>query len=179
MGSKAIKQLEFDKQLDTTQFRSYQKSGDVQLLNQLYSKYMHLIYGVGYNRLHDRKAAQQVVINTYKTILHKAPKTKIDCFKTWLYQTTIEECSKLQEAPDDEVLPINTLGNHILDRYRVMDKRLEDCFQSLSPEEKKCIELFYQKNQCYREISEELRISEKEIHLKIDNAKKIIHQCLH
>lgn len=178
MGSKAIKQLEFDKQLDTTQFRNFQKSGEVQLINQLYAKYMHLIYGVGYKRTKERKAAQKIVIDTYKTMLQQAPKAKIDCFKTWLYQLTIEECSKLNEPREDGNSTTNTLGNHILDRYRVMDKRLKDCFTSLSEEEQQCIELFYQKNRCYREISEELKIPENDIRFKIDNAKELIHQCL-
>ncbi len=178
MGSKAIKQLEFDKQLDTTQFRNFQKSGEVQLINQLYAKYMHLIYGVGYKRTKERKAAQKVVIDTYKSMLQQAPKAKIDCFKTWLYQITIEECAKIKGHEEVETTT-NSLGNHILDRYRVMDKRLKDCFASLSEEEQKCIELFYQKNRSYREISEELKIPENEIRFKIDGAKEIIHKCLH
>ena len=180
MGGKSIKQLEFDKQLDTDQFRNYQKMGEIQLLNHLYAKYIHLVYGVGFNRTHNRDSAQQVVINTYKILLSKAKKEKVSCFKTWLYQLTIEECQGLMGNDDSSTNTLISdykLGNHILDKYRVIDKRLKDCFNNLPDEERKCVELFYQKEKSYREIAEDLKSTEYEVRAKIISAKQIINQC--
>lgn len=55
---------------------------------------------------------------------------------------------------------------------------LRDCISRLKEEQKVCIELFYYKEKCYREISGILGLDEKKVKSYLQNGKRNLKICL-
>jgi RNA polymerase sigma-70 factor (ECF subfamily) len=68
---------------------------------------------------------------------------------------------------------------HPLENDEGMDmKRLEECIEKLTDQQKKCIQLFYYEGYGYREISGELGLEEKRVKSYIQNGKRNLKICL-
>ena len=55
---------------------------------------------------------------------------------------------------------------------------LRDCIEKLKTEQRDCIELFYYKKMCYREISDSLGMAEKKVKSFLQNGKRNLKICL-
>ena len=70
----------------------YIDSGDLDLLGELYSRYMHLVYGVSLKYLGDREDAQDAVMQIFEKLIIDLPKHEVQNFKSWLYVLTKNHC---------------------------------------------------------------------------------------
>ncbi len=59
-----------------------------------------------------------------------------------------------------------------------MDRRLKECLEKLRDHQRACIELFYFKELCYREISDNLSIDIKKVKSYIQNGKRNLKMCI-
>lgn len=179
-----LKQLEFDKQLDLTLIRQFRKSGDIGLLGQVYSKYLHMVYGVAYKYLKDRTMAQDIVIQLFEKLTIEAVKLEIANFRSWLYVATKNQCLaelRKQQANEDQFLNWqeeqksileNGFNIHPLDDGLQLSETLKDCIQKLNKEQKAAISLFYFKKKSYREIAVMMNAEEKKVRLNLQEGKR-------
>jgi len=70
----------------------FTSSGDLDLLGELYSRYMHLVYGVCLKYLKDREEASDAVIQIFEKLITDIPKQKIENFRNWLHVVTKNYC---------------------------------------------------------------------------------------
>lgn len=180
------------KQLSDQQLLSmYLKKHDFDVLGELYSRYMHLVYGVCLKYFKNRELSKDSVIEIYEKIQTSIHKHEIKNFKNWLYVVTKNHClmelrknsgTRVLVSCEEELANFmeNSSDVHPIDEEQnaEIEKALADCIKKLKAEQKRCIRLFYYDNKCYREISAELELEEKKVKSCIQNGKRNLKICL-
>ena len=70
----------------------FQNSGNLDVLGELYSRYMHLVYGVSLKYFKDRDDAQDAVMQIFEKLITDLPKHEVQNFKSWLFVLTKNYC---------------------------------------------------------------------------------------
>jgi RNA polymerase sigma-70 factor (ECF subfamily) len=169
----------------------FRRSGDLELLGELYSGYMHLVYGVCLKYLKDRESSMDAVMQIFEKLITEIPRHDIENFRSWLHVVTKNYClmqlrsDKMHsekiaqwiiESPD---FMENDPEMHPIDEdISGMDKALEDCIGRLKEEQRSCIRLFYFENRCYNEIADSLKLDEKKVKSHLQNGKRNLKICL-
>lgn len=169
----------------------FNSGGDLEVLGELYSGYMHLVYGVCLKYLKNREAAMDAVMQIFEKLITEIPKQKIDNFRGWLHVVTRNFClMQLRSGKAEEKRftdwvhdPGNFMENdtylHPIDREDIeTDKALADCIERLKDEQKKCICQFYYEDKCYSEIAKNLGIDEKKVKSHLQNGKRNLKICM-
>jgi RNA polymerase sigma-70 factor (ECF subfamily) len=175
---------------DEDLLKRYLRSGDLDLLGDLYARYMHLVYGVSLKYLESRDDASDAVMHIFEKLITEIQRHQVRNFKSWLYVLTKNHCLmelRSRKQIQEKVAEIKTefqfmesAGElHPIDRadYSMEDK-LRECIGQLKEQQRACIEMFYYQNQCYREIASELQIEEKKVKSHIQNGKRNLKICL-
>jgi RNA polymerase sigma-70 factor (ECF subfamily) len=187
-GSKEKKtQYKTDEEL-IAEFRS---AGNLDVLGELYSGYMHLVYGVCLKYLKDRDESKDAVMQIFEKLIVEIPKHSIDNFKSWLHVVTKNHClmqlrsqksqdEKLKEWINDPTvfMESGSLLHPIDEDEQDMELGLNDCIERLKDEQKECIRLFYFENRCYNEIALKMNLDEKKVKSHLQNAKRNLKLCL-
>ena len=121
----------------------YIDSGDLDLLGELYSRYMHLVYGVSLKYLGDREDAQDAVMQIFEKLIIDLPKHEVQNFKSWLYVLTKNHClmqirsrksaeSRLTGLKIEQEFMESEEDQHPLDKEdQSTDDALRDCIEQL------------------------------------------------
>jgi RNA polymerase sigma-70 factor, ECF subfamily len=168
----------------------FQKSGSLDLLGELYARHMHLVYGVSLKYLSNSDDARDATMQIFEKLIAELPGQEIRQFKGWLYVLTKNHClmeirakksidrrldgykNELEFMESDQAL-------HPLDREeQSIEQALTECIEKLKAEQKQCIELFYYRKMCYREISDSLGMAEKKVKSLLQNGKRNLKICL-
>jgi RNA polymerase sigma-70 factor, ECF subfamily len=180
-----------NKKPDEELLRMYRSSSDPEILGELYSRYMHLVYGVCLKYLRNREESMDAVIQIFEKLVIEIPKFKIENFRSWLHVVTKNYCLMLirsREAiiekhnawiednllfmeNDSELHPIDDEGTDL-------GKVLQVCLKKLKKEQRECITQFYYENRCYNEIAGNLNLDEKKVKSHIQNGKRNLKLCI-
>lgn len=175
---------------DEELLRLFDRNGSLDTLGALYSRYMHLVYGVSLKYLGNREDAKDVVMQIFEKLITELPGQEIRNFKSWLYVLTKNHClmqirsqksagGKLEGYKIEQEFMESQQEMHPIDREeQVVEKALKQCIEQLKAEQKQCIELFYYQKLCYREIVEKLNITEKKVKSYLQNGKRNLKICL-
>jgi RNA polymerase sigma-70 factor, ECF subfamily len=166
-------------------------TGNLDVLGELFSGYMHLVYGVCLKYLKDRDESMDAVMQIFEKLIIELPRHKIDNFRGWLHVVTKNYClmylrsqrsneQKRKEWIDESVVFMETSQFlHPLDDDRQeTEKALTDCIEKLKGEQKECIRQFYFDDRCYNEIAVSMDIDEKKVKSYLQNAKRNLKLCL-
>lgn len=173
-----------------TEFKS---GGNLEVLGELYSRYIHLVYGVCLKYLKEREEAKDGVMQIFEKLIIEIPKHNIENFRSWLHVVTKNYClmqlrsgksekEKFSEWLNDPSVFMETVTDlHPLDEdedSKSVDRALEDCIERLKDVQKMCIRQFYFENRCYNEISVNLGLDEKKVKSHLQNGKRNLKICL-
>jgi RNA polymerase sigma-70 factor, ECF subfamily len=171
--------------------RNFNSTGDLEILGELYSGYMHLVYGVCLKYLKDREESMDAVMQIFEKLITGIPKQEIGNFRNWLHVVTKNYClmqlrsQKSKDAKfrdwinDTSLFMENASVMHPIDENETdRDKDLTDCIERLKSEQKECIVQFYYENRCYNEISLKMGLEEKKVKSNLQNAKRNLKLCL-
>ena len=73
---------------------------------------------------------------------------------------------------DNEMHPFDEISDNGL------EQKLKACMEKLKKEQKTCIELFYYKKLCYKEISEKVKMPMMKVKSHIQNGKRNLKICI-
>jgi RNA polymerase sigma-70 factor (ECF subfamily) len=176
---------------DESLLKQYRFSGDPEILGSLYSRYLHLVYGVCLKYLKNRDDAKDAVMQIFEKLVKETRQHEIKQFKSWLYVLTKNYCLmqlRSQKVTDrrinnykiDYVKSVESIIElHPIDKEDAeKDILLKECLEKLNDEQKICIRLFYFENKCYREIAEFLKLDEKKVKSHLQNGKRNLKICL-
>ena len=176
---------------DEDLLRAFTSKGELEVLGELYSRNMHLVYGVCLKYLRDREESLDAVMQIFEKLIIEIPKQRIENFRSWLYVVTKNYClmklrsQKIQTErinewmADSLVFMENNQGLHPIDDDEPdIDKALADCIEKLKGEQKECIHQFYYENRCYNEIAVNMGLDEKKVKSHLQNAKRNLKFCL-
>jgi RNA polymerase sigma-70 factor (ECF subfamily) len=169
----------------------YRLSGNTDILGRLYSRYMHLVYGVCLKYLKNRDDAKDAVMQIFEKLITELCRQEVKQFRPWLYVITKNHCLMLirsQKAADRRI------NNYKIDHVRSVESSMElhpideddaendtllkECIENLNDDQKNCIRLFYFENKCYREIADSLKMDEKNVKSHLQNGKRNLKICL-
>jgi RNA polymerase sigma-70 factor (ECF subfamily) len=176
---------------DEVLVRKFTSAGDLEVLGELYSRYMHLVYGVCIKYLKNRDESQDAVMHIFEKLIIEVPKQKIENFRSWLYVVTKNYCLMQLRSEKTNIEKFNEWINdpsvfmeteqvlHPIDSdERDLEKGLTDCIERLKEEQKECIRQFYYENRCYNEIAVNMGLDEKKVKSHLQNAKRNLKLCL-
>lgn len=167
--------------------KQYQHNGDLNILGDLYQRYMDLVYGVCLKYLKDDENAKDAVISIYEELVVKLKKYEVQNFKAWLYQLAKNYClmqlrsnKKFQKSEKDISLMQNEEEVHL---NGVMEKEehfkhMYFCLEQLVPEQKTVVELFYLQGKCYNEIADSTGIEWNKVRSFIQNGRRNLKNCM-
>jgi len=169
----------------------FSSDGDLEALGELYSGYMHLVYGVCLKYLKDRDESQDAVMQIFEKLITEIPKQNIENFRGWLHVVTRNYClmqlrserSSDSKQREWKIDPGNFMETgyemHPIDRdEKDMDEALADCIEKLKDEQKECIRQFYFESRPYSEIAANLGVDEKKVKSYLQNGKRNLKLCL-
>lgn len=166
---------------------SYRKSADLTILATLYQRYMDLLYGVCLKYLEEPESAKDAVMAIFEELAQKLLKHEVDNFKGWLYTVAKNYClMQLRSAkkiktseldPDRMQMTENLHLNGIMDKEANLDK-LSKCLETLSPEQKSTVELFYLQEKCYKEIGTITGLDWSRVRSHIQNGRRNLKICM-
>ncbi len=169
----------------------FQTARDVVYAGELFSRYMHLVYGVSLKYLENREDARDAVMEIFEKLLEELPRHEVHNFKSWLYVLTKNFCLMKIRADhsrekrkklfikDESVFMESGMEMHPIDEERPdLDSILKACIEKLKSEQKQCIELFYFGNKCYAEIAKIIGTDEMKVKSCLQNGKRNLKICM-
>lgn len=166
---------------------SYQRSKDLAVLGSLYQRYMDLVFGVCLKYLGEPEMAKDAVMAIFEELAHKLLKHQVTHFKGWLYTLARNHCLmqlrsskrvKTSEIdPDRMQMPDDLHLNAAWEKEGQLDN-LSKCMDTLSPEQKEAIELFYLQNRSYKEIESMTGQDVNRVRSYIQNGRRNLKICM-
>jgi RNA polymerase sigma factor (sigma-70 family) len=172
---------------DTALVAAYKDTGSLETLARLYQRYMDLAYGVCLKYLKDGEKARDAVMQIFEELVIKLKKHEVENFRSWLYQLAKNHCLMQLRTPrnlktvsfepgvmqSEETVHLNG----ILEKEENL-QRLEFCLTTLSPEQRKAVELFYLEGKCYNEIVELMGQEWNQVRSFIQNGRRNLKNCM-
>lgn len=154
----------------------FRKTGDQAIIGVLFDRYSHLVYAVSYNYLKDEEDCKDVVLHIFENLGRDLNRYEIKNFSSWLHVVT-KNYSLKQLSKRKVTLPI-TNESYIVEEeesgpeFNIHLPNLSMAMEQLNEEQKICIELFYIKEQSYKEITEHTGFDLNQVKSYIQNGKR-------
>lgn len=177
----------YDAQEDAQLLAAYQHSGDLQVLGALYERYMGLVYGVCLNYLKDGPESKDAVMEIFEELVEKVSRHDIRNFKSWLHVVTKNHClMKLRKRKGHEVQSVeeNFMQLSAFDHHEAAVAKeqslvwMEKCLETLNPEQRNSVRLFYLEEKCYQEVAELTGYELPKVRSYIQNGRRNLKICM-
>ncbi|MBB1285963.1 sigma-70 family RNA polymerase sigma factor [Flavisolibacter sp. BT320] len=172
---------------DAELVKAYREEGSMNVLGELYNRYMEMVYGICLKYLHEPEDAQDAVMAIFEELVLKLRQHQVENFKSWLYTLSRNHC--LMRLRSQKQAPTVKMGDGVM--HSEADQHLEDvlsreenlkqletCLESLADNQRKVIELFYLQGKCYNEISAETGIDWSNVRSYIQNGRRNLRICM-
>jgi RNA polymerase sigma-70 factor, ECF subfamily len=151
---------------------------------------MYLVYGVCMKYFKNREDSQDAVMQIFEVLVKDIPRFEIQNFKGWLYTVSRNHClMQLRKTSKEKSLHPEISSSAFMESTAILhpieeetnedlQERLKICLEQLKEEQRKCVEMFYYQQQCYKEIANDLNIGEEKVKSFIQNGKRNLKNCL-
>ena len=182
-----LKNISSSSATDQELILQYKQSGDLKTLGDLYQVYIELVFGVCLKYFKDEEKAKDAVMSIFEELIVKLKKHDVENFKSWLYTLSKNFC--LMQLRSAKHLPVKELDpermqltedvhlNGVFEKEEQLDQ-LQDCLETLAPEQKTTVTLFYLENKCYKEIAEITGLEWNKIRSQIQNGRRNLKICM-
>lgn len=182
-----VKKISLSPLTDKELVAGYKQSKDLQLLGELYQRYMDLVYGVCLRYLKDTENAKDSTLAIFEELITKLQKYEVENLKSWLYQVAKNHClmllrseKKFSKANLDPALVQNEETVHL---NGVLEKeesfqQLSFCLDQLNKDQRQVLELFYLEQKCYKEIVDRTGIEWSQVRSYIQNGRRNLKICM-
>ena len=171
---------------DTELLLHYHATGENDVIGELYRRYTHLVFGVCMKYLKNEMDAEDAVMQIFEKLLTDLKKHQVDNFKGWLYMVAKNHCLMYLRGEQRQLQKDMALKKdfpdiveicydmHLNKEENKVDKLsgVESAIKELKEEQRICIELFYLKEHCYREVAELTGFTENQVKSFIQNGKR-------
>ena len=165
----------------------YKKTGDLQILGQLYQGYMDLVYGVCLKYFKDPEKSRDAVMQIFEELIVKLKKYEVENFRGWLHQVAKNHCLMQLRTPKNlktvEIAESLMQSEENVHLNGVLEKeenfqRLEYCLTTLSEDQRKAVHFFYIEGKCYNEIVELMGQEWNQVRSFIQNGRRNLKICM-
>lgn len=163
----------------------YKETGELQYLGELYERYMHLVFSICMKYLRHQEESKDMTMQIFEKLAVELKKGEVKNFGGWLHILARNEClmllrsasyksrrevSKIWEEADMENGP--PLHQYEEDALEASLQEIERGVETLPPEQKEAITLFYLKQKTYKEIAEQTGWELSKVKSYIQNGKR-------
>jgi RNA polymerase sigma factor (sigma-70 family) len=184
-SSKAAKLTEW---ADDRLLQSWREEGDRKCFDQLYDRYIHLVYGVCRKYMEDTEACRDASMQVFSALLEHPADKPIRSLPNWLYTTARNICISQLRSPSSNLVlePEETFFEKNADRFmenealtRLLNKEqphlldlLPEAMQQLEAGQRQCLKLFFFDGKSYQAISQETGFTLKQVKSYLQNGKR-------
>lgn len=175
---------------DAEYLATYQATGNLELLGELYERYMEMVFAVCFKYLRDEDESKDAVMQIFEELVVKLRTHSVDNFRSWLHSVARNHClmhlrsNRLQTEGVDyfedgsvENEPFEHQSNEPFELEQNLSKMTE-CLETLSDEQKTSIQLFYLEEKCYKEITDLTGYDLNKVKSYIQNGKRNLKICI-
>jgi RNA polymerase sigma factor (sigma-70 family) len=165
----------------------YRRSGDLEVLGRLFERYMPLLFGLCLKYFKDEDKSKDAVMQIFEQLINKLRVHEVSNFKSWLYTLARNYClMELRASGKYEFVNIDDAGvekpsdqhQDSEDLTEVQLKQMGRCMEKLPEEQKRCVELFYLEQKCYKEVSDLTGFDANKVKSYIQNGKRNLKICM-
>ena len=182
-----IKNIAHNSLTDKELVALYKESGDMAVLGELYQRYMELVYGVCLKYYKEPETAKDSVMQIFEELVSKLKKHEVDNFRGWLHQVAKNHCLMQLRTPKNmktvefktELVQSeeNMHLNGVLEKEENF-KKMEDCLETLTNEQRDAVKFFYLEGKCYNEIVELTGQEWNHVRSLIQNGRRNLKICM-
>ena len=183
-----LKNISNDPSSDKELVTLFKETGDINYLSTLYQRYMDLVFGVCLKYFKEAERSKDAVMDIFAELNTKLQHHDVENFKGWLHVLARNYCLMQLRSPKNmKTTEFNSSfmyseqNAHLNGEAREKEqnfKQLEQCIQTLPPEQKECVELFYLENKCYNEIAAITGYEWSKVRSYIQNGKRNLKICM-
>lgn len=176
---------------DDALLASYRKSGDMEIVEELFNRYGHLVLGICLKYLKEEEEAKDACMQIFEKLIADLLISNVVQFKSWIYTVARNHClihirktislerhkeNYLKNFPEEFVnfwLEMNHTNEAELEMnnlHLAMDK--------LDKEHKLCLDLIYFQGKSYKEITEITGYEPNQVKSYIQNGKRNLKNIL-
>lgn len=165
----------------------YKHSKDLAVVGELFNRYMPMVYAVCVKYLRDREESRDAAMQIFEKLVTTLLQHEVEHFKSWLYVTSRNHCLmqiRARKGKNFGEIPPNFMENdpalHPGDEPETEANlsKLERCIETLANEQKRCVQLFYLEQKCYRDISRLTGYDDGKVKSYIQNGKRNLKICM-
>ena len=165
----------------------YKAKGELDVLGELYNRYMSMVYGACLKYLKDREESRDAVMQIFEKLVITLREHEVTHFKSWLYTTARNHClMQLRSRKGknfEEISPFLMENNGDAHQEDEIDleanlSKLEKCMGTLNIEQRACVNLFYLQQKCYKEIIQVTGYDDTKVKSYIQNGKRNLKMCM-
>lgn len=174
---------------------AYKRTGDLELLGELYERHIDLVYAVCYKYLRDEDESKDAVMQLFEQLVTDLRRHDVTNFRSWLHSVARNYCLmhlrsqrvRVGEGPetdwlDDDRLMHDRLAewpsaawsdeqDAALDLERNLS-RLPDALQRLPEPQRLCIDLFYLQQKSYADVADLTGYDLKQVKSYLQNGRR-------
>lgn len=165
----------------------FKETRKAEYFQQLYERYIPLIYGLCLKYLQSPEQSQDAVIDIYENLSQKIQDYEIKVFKNWLYSVVKNHCFHILKENKKEVivnfdsqLMESDSSFTLFDDSRDEEKEsaLNECLEKLPEPQRIAVEKFFYEDKSYADIVDETGFHLKSVKSYIQNGKRNLKICI-
>ncbi|MDU1889108.1 MAG: sigma-70 family RNA polymerase sigma factor [Dysgonomonas sp.] len=165
----------------------FRDTGEAEYFQQLYERYIPLVYGLCLKYLQSPEQSQDAVVDIYENLSQKIQGYEIKIFKNWLYSVVKNHCFHILKENQKEI--IVNFDSQLMESDSTFDllsdnndeekeNVLNQCLEKLPEPQRISIEKFFYENKSYVEIEDETGFHLKSVKSYIQNGKRNLKICI-
>lgn len=165
----------------------FKDTSKAEYFQQLYERYIPLIYGLCLKYLQNTEQSQDAVIDIFENLSQKIQGYEINIFKNWLYSVVKNHCFHILKENKREI--IVNFDSQLMESEPILDllsentnedkeDALNKCLEQLPEPQRISVEKFFYEDKSYAEIVDETGFHLKSVKSYIQNGKRNLKICI-
>lgn len=165
----------------------FKDTSKAEYFQQLYERYIPLIYGLCLKYLQNTEQSQDAVIDIFENLSQKIQGYEIKIFKNWLYSVVKNHCFHILKENKREI--IVNFDSQLMEFEPILDllsenanedkeDALNKCLEQLPEPQRISVEKFFYEDKSYAEIVDETGFHLKSVKSYIQNGKRNLKICI-
>ena len=179
---------------DDELLKQFIQTSNQELLGQLYSRYIALVYGLCLKYLQQIEDSKDAVNNIYEELYRKIHHYQIENFKAWLYSVATNHCLQILRKEknlifEESKIDLNQIDTRIMesdefehlidvDDDKEKENALNYCLDTLPEEQRQCVVHFFFDDFSYADIVEQTGFALNKVKSYIQNGKRNLKICI-
>ena len=164
----------------------HKKSDKTTYIEELFIRYLPLLYGVCLKYLKDADKAREAVIQLFEDLFYNISDFEINEFRPWIYGVIKNHCLQIQRKEARFIsVDFNDNATEFDDITYLLEKdpseqpaKLANCLNKLPERQRLSLVCFFKDELSYAEIADKTGYALKNVKTSIQNAKQNLKICM-